>query len=75
LEEFQNIYGHTADLYVDAVALWPKELELEKRAAQDIPTFCRKVDYALECGFKKSELWEVQLFPEPRIDERGVCNE
>jgi hypothetical protein len=55
--------------------LWPRELELEKRAVQDIPTFCRKVDYALECAFKKSEWWEVQLFPELRIDERGWCNE
>jgi hypothetical protein len=75
LEECQNICGHTADLYVDAVALWPRELKLEKKVVQEILTFCRKMDYALECVFKKSELWEVQLFPEPRIDERGVCNE
>ena len=61
--EFQNIYGHTADLYADAVALWPKELELERRAVQAMPTFCRNVAYALEWAIKKSEWWEVKLFP------------
>jgi hypothetical protein len=61
----RNIYGYTADdLYLDAVALWPREQELEKRGVQDIPAFCRKVDYSLQRAIKKSEWWEAKLFPE-----------
>jgi hypothetical protein len=35
-------YGHTADLYVDDVALCPRELGIAKRAVQDIPTFAER---------------------------------
>jgi hypothetical protein len=49
-----------------------------QREVQDIPAFCRKVDYSLQRALKKSEWWEwweAKIFPERKIDKSGECNE
>jgi len=55
----RNIYGHTAeDLYIDAVALWPRE---EEGKAREIPEFCKDMHYSQERERRKEELWKAKL--------------